>query len=129
VDLYETFRALAGAPAPPQVLDGVNLLPVLQKGDKELGEHDLFWYLPFYSSFNRPCVVVRRGKWKFIYLIEMEKGEMYNTETDIGETTDLSADFPLLEKDLTQAALQWLDDTEAPRMVPNPDYQPEKEAY
>ena len=124
VDLYKTFIDLADAPLPPQPLDGVSLLPVLQDVNSQLFDHDLFWYLPFYSSFNRPCVVIRRGQWKFIYLIEEEKGELYDTEEDISETTDLVAKHPNLVKDLTKRALDWIEDTDAPRMVPNPDYNP-----
>ncbi|VGO18003.1 sulfatase [Pontiella sulfatireligans] len=124
VDLYETLRALAGAPKPPQPLDGLNLLPLLEKPSDDAGERDLFWYLPFYSAFNRPCVVTRRGDWKFIYLIETETSELYNTADDIGERKDLAAQHPEMVQDFTVRALKWLDDTDAPRMIPNPDYDP-----
>lgn len=124
IDLYPTFLQLAGAPQPDHVLDGVDLSPVLFDAQARLKMRDLFWYLPFYSSFNRPSVVVRRGHWKLIHLLESGLCELYHTGQDIGERSNLAGKYPDLALELKTRTLDWLDDTEAPRMVLNPDYAP-----
>ncbi|MFC1766441.1 sulfatase-like hydrolase/transferase, partial [Planctomycetota bacterium] len=124
IDLYPTFLQLAGAPQPDHVLDGVDLSPILFDAQARLKTRELFWYLPFYSSFNRPSAVVRRNDWKLIHLLETGECELYHTGEDIGEQTNISSAHPELVHELKTLALNWLDETDAPRMVPNPEYTP-----
>jgi arylsulfatase A-like enzyme len=125
VDLYPTILELAGAPRPQHVLDGVSLIPVLRDPKATVGPRELYWYYPMYSSFNRPSVSVRRGEWKLIHLFDSGQIELYNTAEDIGETRNRAGDHPELAAELNKLALKWLDDTDAPRMRPNPDYEPD----
>ena len=125
VDLYPTLLAAAGANRPDQPLDGVDLSAILHDAGAQLAQRDIFWYLPLYSSFNRPSVVIRRGEWKLIHLLESGDFELYNTEKDIGEKNNLAAQHPELAQNMNRRALQWLDDTDAPRMTPNSTYDPE----
>ena len=94
----------------------------MKKKSDEPGNRDLFWYLPFYSSFNRPCVITRRGHWKYFYLIDEERGELYNTQDDIGEKNNLVERHPERAEEMKARAMKWLDDADAPRMTANPDY-------
>ena len=124
VDLYPTFLKLAGAPKPPQVLDGVDIMPILKHPSQKLPQRDVYWYMPSYSSFHRPCIVVRRGKWKLIHLFETGDNELYNTERDIGEQHNVAGQYPELVKELQASARQWMDTANVPRMKPNPEYDP-----
>ena len=124
VDLCPTFLNVAGAAQPHHPLDGVDLMPCLRNPRATVGPRELYWYFPIYSSFNRPSVIVRRGDWKLIHLFETGVDELYNTAEDIGETRNRAADQPVLTTELRGLVLKWLDDTKAPRMLPNPDYDP-----
>ena len=122
VDLYPTFLALADAPSPSHTLDGVDLTPILRDPQDRLAHRELFWYFPSYSSFHRPSVVARRGDWKLIHLLESGENELYHTGRDIGETKNVADEHPELAKQLETRAREWMDDANAPRMTPNPNY-------
>ncbi len=122
VDLYPTLLAVANGAAPQQALHGVDLTPLFRSPSEGLAERNLYWYLPGYSTFHEPSVIVRRGQWKLIRSLENEAFRLFNTNTDIGETNDLQRDHPEIASDLNAAAMQWLDDLDAPRMIPNPEF-------
>jgi arylsulfatase A-like enzyme len=124
VDLYPTFLALAGAAKPSHTLDGTDLTPVLIDSHRQLPSRELFWYLPSYSSFHRPSVVARRGDWKLIHLFETGESELYHTDKDIGETRNVAPEHPDVVKDLESCIRKWMNEAEAPRMTPNPEYDP-----
>ena len=125
IDLYPTILSITGAPEPDHVLDGVNLIPILEDPEATLPPRDIFFYLPIYSSFNRPCVIARRGDLKMIHLFEEDRNELYHTGTDINESTDISAQYPELVQELKNAAFRWLEETGAPEFAPNPEYKAE----
>jgi arylsulfatase A-like enzyme len=125
VDLFPTFTAVAGNEKPPQALHGTDLSQLFQSPDKGLAERYLYWYLPGYSAFHRPSVMVRQGKWKLIRSLETESLQLFDTDRDIGESTNLSEEEPELASTLNGAAMKWLDDLDAPRMTPNPEYEPQ----
>lgn len=68
--------------------------------------------------------MVRSGDWKLIRRLETDESLLLNTATDIGETSDQSETKPEISKRLNQSALNWLDAMKAPRMTPNPEYDP-----
>lgn len=124
IDLFPTFQSLAGAKLPPQKLHGRNIHPLL-KGQRGFHtERDIFWYLPGYSAFHKPSLMVRRGKWKLVRRLDVDESELFNTDHDIGESKDLSKAEPELTSSLNQAAVTWLDALNAPRMKPNPEFDP-----
>lgn len=124
IDLYPTFASVASAEKPKQALHGINLTGLLQDPNKVQSNRDLFWYLPGYSAFHAPSVMVRSGDWKLIRRLETDESLLLNTATDIGETSDQSETKPEISKRLNQSALNWLDAMKAPRMTPNPEYDP-----
>jgi arylsulfatase A-like enzyme len=125
VDLFPTFRAVANSANPPQTLHGVDLTPLFQSPVRGLPERNLYWYLPGYSAFHKPSVMVRRGEWKLIRSLETDALQLFDTSTDLGESNDRSRDKPEIAASLNDAAMQWLDDLDAPRMMPNPEYDPD----
>lgn len=124
IDLYPTFCKVAGAPQPTQTLHGMDLTALFRSPEEGILARKLYWYLPGYSAFHTPSVMVRQGKWKLIRRLESEQRFLYDTDADIGEATDLSSENAELATSLDDAAMSWLDDLQAPRMTPNPEYDP-----
>ncbi len=129
VDLFPTFASVSGSKLPAHDLHGVDLSALFQSPgngvtSQGLADRTLYWYLPGYSAFHTPSVMVRRGKWKLIRRLESETTMLYDTETDIGESTDVGPDNPKIAASLDEAAMKWLRDLDAPRMTPNPEFVP-----
>ena len=124
VDLFATLSKVGGAKPPSQKLDGVDLSNLFRSPGNGLEDREVFWYFPGYSSFHSPSVVARQGKWKLIRRLESEEFLLFDTVADIGETNDVSSSNPELAATLNASAMRWLDATNAPRMTPNPEYDP-----
>ena len=121
VDFYPTFLELAHAAAPAgHVLDGVSLLPVLT-GGTPVAERAVYWHYPVYHH-DTPAAAIRKGPWKLIENLENGSTSLYNLETDIGETTDLSKVYPQNHSDLYAKLKQWQKSVDAKLPVPNPDF-------
>ena len=122
-DLYPTFLEMAGLPLrPEQHLDGLSLISLLH-GSRELKRNNLYWHFPQYHTLQ-PHSAIRSGNWKLIKFYEEGKLELYNLETDPGETHDLSA----LEPEKTRKLHKFLQDhlaaIGAQFPIPNPGYNP-----
>jgi arylsulfatase A-like enzyme len=140
VDLYPTLVSLAGATAPDQPLDGVDLVPLLKGEVASLGERPLFWHFPAYlESYGvfdeqrdplfrtRPCSVVRRGRYKLHEYFEDGAVELYDLAADVRERQDLSAELPELRDALRALLEDWRDRVGAPIPATNPDFDAEAE--
>ena len=95
-DLLPTFVRLAGGTVPAdRVIDGRDLSPHLFAEPGAADPHEAF----FYYRGNH-LNAVRAGKWKLFVSRNVQGGEcesvleLYDLETDIGETTDVKADHP-----------------------------------
>jgi arylsulfatase A-like enzyme len=90
VDILPSLAALVGANPPALRIDGKNALEVLLDRPNARSPHELL----FYEDEG-----IRRGDWK---LVHGASGgfELYDLETDVGETTDLSAAHPALVEEL-----------------------------
>lgn len=116
-DLFPTFEEIAGG-APTDGLDGGSLLPLLAGGSLE---RDLFWHFPCYLEANvnagtwrtTPVSAIRRGKWKLLFFYENKKIELYNLETDIGETTNVAGSNFSLVSSMITSLRNWLISTNA----------------
>jgi len=87
-DLLPTFTDLAGTPS-ARYTDGLSLLPTLTGKDRQARHKYLYW--EFHEGGGRQAV--RSGKWKLVKLQvktpEKTIYELYNLETDPGETRNL----------------------------------------
>ncbi len=109
MDLLPTMAAIAGASlAPGLKLDGVDLLPMLERGRK-LPKRTLFW------RFGKQKAV-RRGPWKLLVNPKGRKqrgkggGEtvhLYNLSDDLGERKDLAAAEPERVRTLQADLAAW----------------------
>lgn len=99
LDIFTTSAAAGGADLPKdRVIDGVNLLPLLE-GKTQDSVHDrLYWrYWPMWA--------VREGDWKVLGW--GDKAELFNLAEDIGETKDVAAQHPDVLSRLRDAFTAW----------------------
>jgi arylsulfatase A-like enzyme len=122
---------MGGKPRDGQILDGINLVPLL-KGSAGLDRDTIFCHFPHYTpaTGNTPSTYVRKGDWKLIrFYCEGEdladRLELYNLKDDLGETRNLAADHPDKVKELNRLIEQHLEEVAA--LVPgrNTRYDPD----
>ena len=94
-DLLPTMLAAAGVKGP--AMDGVDLLPYLNKGGR--AHEVLFWRAG-------KARAVRQGKWKLLEFGDELLG-LYDLAADMGETRDLSGANPAVVKELREAWAGW----------------------
>ncbi len=141
IDFYPTMLDAAGLDTNPKlVLDGESLLSLITKR-KKLKRKALFWHFPIYleaydpdkdqsrdSLFRtRPGSAIRKGNWKLHEYFEDGGMELYNLESDPGESDNLVDKKPHKTKQLYRLLEQWRENTNAP--VPkdlNPKYRENK---
>ncbi|MDF1814065.1 MAG: sulfatase [Verrucomicrobiales bacterium] len=102
-DFFPTIAAAAGIETDRSDLDGIDLLPLLQKGDP-VPERTLFWRM-------KSLRAVRKGPWKLC--AAGRKVELFRLDTDPGETMDLSKEHPEKLGELDAAWQQWNADVNA----------------
>jgi len=113
IDFLPTCAAIAGAKVPDdRVIDGRNLLPLLEGRDGAKSPHEAFFYR---------TEAVRSGKWK------LKRKELYNLEEDIGETRNLAASNPEVVKRLSDYLAAFKEDLAKNKRPPGgPPKQPRK---
>lgn len=138
LDLYPTFVALANGKVNKD-LDGENLLPIFFGEKQSTQRQSIFWHFPGYLNDpvirgrdkdfrTRPVTTMRKGDWK-IHLYHEEwvlnkgndrfKGiELYDLQTDEGETTDLSKTNTQKRDELLKELLAWMKKTKAKLPAP-----------
>lgn len=126
LDFYTTFLELAGAEVPADhVLDGVNLLPLLEDPEASLNRKALYWHFPGYLQTNQPgswrttpVGAIRAGDWKLLQFFEDNTIELYNLADDIGEHHDLSKERPDKTQELLEKLKAWREQMNAPMPEP-----------
>jgi len=127
-DFFPTFIEMAGIKDTiTENIDGKSILPVLKNPETEIHK-SLYWHYPHYhgGSGMEPAGAVRVDNWKLIewyeksLLGEKEKAfELYNLETDEGETNNLKADFPEKVEEMADRLHNWREETGAQMPVVN----------
>ena len=105
MDLTATALDVANVPSTTDKFDGINLFPLLAGSVNELPPRHLFWRVG-------PRNAVRSGQWKL--LRESNVWQLYDLETDIGETKDLAASQPEKVKYLASIWEAWNSEQAAP---------------
>ncbi len=98
IDVLPTLVQLAGARLPDDCkLDGADAWPLWSGQSGAKSSHEVFYY---YRGLKLEAV--RRGPWK----LHLAKGDLYNLQSDIGESTDVAAANPDVVRRLTVLAEQ-----------------------
>ena len=123
-DFYPTILDMASLPLmPEQHVDGRSLLPLIMD-NKALQREAIYWHYPHYhGSTWTPGAAIRQGEWKLIEFYDYEKTELYNLAQDIGETTDLAAEYPEKALELKELLTKMQEETGALLPVKNPEFQ------
>ncbi|MFP4502923.1 MAG: sulfatase [Candidatus Hydrogenedentota bacterium] len=124
VDFFPTFLAAAGAKAPAQPLDGLDITPLLTDG--EIDRDAIYWHYPHYHH-TTPAGAIRKGDWKLIEYYEDGRLELFNLARDIGEAHDLASVFPERAMALRDQLAAWRKQVNAAMPVPNPDFDPARQ--
>jgi arylsulfatase A-like enzyme len=96
-DLLPTMAELAGA-RPPNGIDGVSLLPVL-RGRRQQPEHE-YLYWEFHEGGYAQAA--RMGRWKAVRHGTSGPIELYDLQSDVGETLDVAGKHPEVVKRMTE---------------------------
>jgi uncharacterized sulfatase len=132
VDMFPTLAEIGGISKIKSDLDGESLLTLL-RNQGELSRDAIFWHYPHYHSAGiAPSSAIRKGKYKLIEWFDTSlpetdsEYELYDLETDLGETTNLRNELPKVFDELRTRLSQWRKDVGAQELEPNPDYDTEK---
>ncbi len=106
IDVLPTFAALSGTAVPTdRKIDGVNIWPTLAGQANAPVPRQTFYY---YRGLTLEAV--RHGDWKLHLAVGKKAAALYHLKTDIGETTDVSAQHPDIVRQLTDLAQAMKDD-------------------
>ena len=113
IDLFPTLLELGGLPPPYHPLDGRSIAAELL-GTGQIEESIQYWHYPHYhlGSGMKPASAIRKGKFKLIewhedFLSGKPAWELYDLDSDPGETRDLSADHAEILEELRMDLHKW----------------------
>ncbi len=102
MDFAASILAAAGvAPPTDRVLDGIDLLPILE-GKRGPAERTFFWRI---DRADRKQKAVRAGDWKYVRDGNIE--QLFDLAKDPGEREDLAYQNPAVLVKLREAVLDW----------------------
>jgi arylsulfatase A-like enzyme len=107
MDLTASILAVTGTAVPAEAaLDGMNILPILEKRAREI-ERTLFWRV----TGARSQRAVRSGDWKLIF--DDQRPLLFNLRTDVGERNNLIGLHSDIAQRLRPLLEQWQQDVDA----------------
>ncbi|NQV33413.1 MAG: N-acetylgalactosamine-6-sulfatase, partial [Phycisphaeraceae bacterium] len=113
IDLVPTILDLTGTPHPRGVTyDGQSVVDVLLGRANASRKAPLFFRRPpdrdaFYGDNDLPDLAVRAGKWKFLCEYDGAEPELYDMDTDRGETRNVAAGHPKVVARLSGLLRDW----------------------
>ena len=126
IDVLPTLAQLIGAKPPAHALDGRDCWPLISRAPGAKNPHDAYWF--YYEMNQLQAITSGDGRWKLqlphTYRTlagrpggtggipakyeprKLEKAELYDLASDIGEGTDVAAQHPDIVQRLAAAAEQ-----------------------
>lgn len=99
LDLLPTIADLAGSSVHHERLDGGSLKNLLFNGSGEVKRNNNF--LVFHQSIKRkPQTAIIQGKFKLVKTWQTNEVELFNLDTDLGESKNLAAELPQKTEEL-----------------------------
>ena len=112
IDLVPTLLSVTNTRPPADVRFDGESLPQTLRGEGGSRGQPIFFRRPpdrdaFYGDDDLPDLAIREGKWKFLCEYDGSEPELYNLESDRGETTNVANQHDDLVDDLTKRLLAW----------------------
>jgi arylsulfatase A-like enzyme len=121
IDYLPTIAEMTGTEIKKSDPDGESFVKLFRKD--EMNERPIFWHYPHYSNQGvEPGSAIRLGKYKLIDNFERDRQELYDLESDLSETKDISASNPVKTRELFNLLKEWRIKTNAKMMEPNPKW-------
>jgi len=120
IDLFPTIAKLTGAKLPDRKIDGMDVWPLIAREPNAKNPHEAYWF--YYEVNQLQAVTSNDGRWKLqlphtyrsmsgqepgrdgvtgAYVDKkLESAALYDLTNDIGETTDVSSEYPEMVKRL-----------------------------
>lgn len=120
IDFFSTFLEICAIENVPANTDGKSFAPLLINPSEKTHEN-LYWHYPHYhgGSGMKPAGAIRSGNYKLIEWFEKSLTgeenafELYNLETDSGETKNIVEENPAKTKELMLLLNNWRKDVNA----------------
>jgi arylsulfatase A-like enzyme len=126
IDFFPTLLEIAGVKQHGKV-DGESIVPLL-RGKGRLRRDAIYWHYPHYHAGSAsPHSVIRSGELRLVEFQEDGRCELYNVESDIGESHDLSKEMPDKARELRTRLHNWREEVGAQMALPNPGHDPARE--
>jgi len=122
MDLYPTILDMAGLPNRTDSIDGMSFAHVLRDPRAQLNRQALFWHYPHYYATTSPVSSVREGKWKLLEYFEEGRLELYDLDSDLGETKNLAAMESRRAEEMKQKLHDWRSRVNASLPKRNPEW-------
>jgi arylsulfatase A-like enzyme len=108
-DLFPTLLDLADIPLRPENhADGISLEPLLN--GNSIAERPLYWHYPHYGNQGgEPVSIMRKDNWKIIHYWEDGHTELYDLDSDLGETNNLSGENETMTLEMKKELMAWLE--------------------
>ncbi len=113
IDLAPTLLRLTGTSRPDGVTyDGESLPDILTGKSAASRTAPIFFRRPpdrdaFYDDSDLPDLAVRAGKWKLLCEYDGSDAELYDMETDRGESKNAAASHPEIVEMLSRSVIAW----------------------
>ncbi len=99
--------------------DGMSIWPLIKEPKMTFNRNALFWHYPHFSNqMGRPAGAVRLGEWKLVEIYENSQIELFNLKNDIGETNNVSKEYPEKTKELLSLLKNWQKSIDANMPIP-----------
>ena len=109
-------------------IDGLSLMPMLS-GEGSNDRDELYFHYPHNHHLGfKPAGAIRMGDYKLIEWFEGTVGgkgrkySLFNLETDLDESDDLTAEMPALVEEMAAKLRAWRKRVGAGEMTVNPNY-------
>lgn len=130
LDIFPTLKDILGLSLSSQTLDGVSLLPLLERKVQKLSKRPILCFYPKYARFGKKSKewvmswrnVLYEGDYKLTYYPEYDKYDLFNLEKDHCENNNLHKSQPELLISLKKRMDELLESMKAPSLTVNKDF-------
>lgn len=128
-DLFASLASALDLQVNRNLLDGVDIRPVLRQPDTRLSRMAIHWHYPHYHpGADGPFSVIRARDWKLIHRHASDTVELYNLAKDLSEVWNVAERYPQEVERLMTGLESWREQVGAQMPPPNSSYDPARAA-